>query len=367
MIPPSRRCATAAAVALLIASLAGCDVPPDRPAPVGRTGAIHHDPSRPAWDGGGPRPLVTTIWYPAEPGADEVPWRVGAFRAGWTAPDAPADDPGTRRPLVVLSHGTGGAAAQLSWLAEALAAQGYLVAAVNHHGNTAAEDTLLPQGFALWWERARDVSAVVDALLADPRFGPRIDSSRIAVGGFSLGATTALVVAGARFDRRRWEAQCAAAPERPGCALPPEAAFTRGEMEDLLESDSVAATSLRRAGASYEDARIRAAFAIAPVLGPALDPGSLAEIGVPVRIVVGAADDQAVPDLTARPVAAAVPGASLAVLPSVGHYTFLAPCTLRGRLLLRALCADGAGVDRSEVHRRVAADAGAFFDGALRR
>jgi predicted dienelactone hydrolase len=364
-MPPSRLPAAAVAT-LLVATLAGCDASPERVSPVGRTASIYHDPSRPAWDGAGPRPLVTTLWYPAESGSSEVPWRIGVFRAGWSALGAPAAESGTRRPLIVLSHGTGGAAAQLSWLAEALATHGYLVAGVNHHGNTAAEDTLLPQGFALWWERARDVSAVVDALLADPRFGPGIDTTRIAVGGFSLGATTALVVAGARFDRARWEARCAAEPEEPGCAPPPEAAHTRAELEAILASDSVAAASLRRAGASYRDGRIRAAFLIAPVLGTALDPESLRGIDLPLRIVVGAADDQAVPETTARPVAAAVSGASLDVLPAVGHYTFLAPCTLRGRLFVRALCADGAGVDRAEVHRRVAAEALAFFDGVLR-
>lgn len=363
-VPRIRLLATAVAT-LLLSSLLGCNPPPERPTPVGRVLSIYHDPSRPAWDSDGARPLATTVWYPAAAGSDEVPWRIGVFRAGWTAPDAPAEAPTTRRPLVVLSHGTGGAAAQLSWLAEELATHGYLVAAMNHHGNTAAEDALLPQGFALWWERAADVSATIDALLGDPRFGPSIDTTRIAVGGFSLGATTALVAAGARFDRARWEAYCAGALEQPGCALPPEAALTRPEIDELLESDPVASASLLRAGDSYRDARVRAAFLIAPVLGPALDRESLTEIQVPLRIVVGAADDQAHPEVTGRPLAAAVPGAALEVLSGVGHYTFLAPCTLRGRLLVRALCADAVGVDRSEVHLRVAVAALAFFDAAL--
>jgi hypothetical protein len=36
-------------------------------------------------------------------------------------------------PLVMLSHGTGGGAATLAWLAETLASNGYIVVAVNHH------------------------------------------------------------------------------------------------------------------------------------------------------------------------------------------------------------------------------------------
>ena len=47
---------------------------------------------------------------------------------------------GSKRPLVLLSHGTGGSAVMLAWLGETLARAGYVVAAINHHGNTATED-----------------------------------------------------------------------------------------------------------------------------------------------------------------------------------------------------------------------------------
>jgi pimeloyl-ACP methyl ester carboxylesterase len=103
---------------------------------------------------------------------------------------------------------------------------------------------------------------------------------------------------------------------------------------------------------------------MAPVLGPALEPQSLADISIPVRIVVGGADDQALPDVTARPVAERVPGAELEILPDVGHYTFLARCTLRGRLFVRHLCAD-SGPSRETIHPRVAADAFSFFESTL--
>jgi predicted dienelactone hydrolase len=120
---------------------------------VGRATLFYEDAERTRWAGDGPRPLRTTVWYPAERPATETEWTVGVFRAGRTAVDAEIGGPMGPLPLVVLSHGTGGAAAQLSWLAEHLAAHGYLVAAVNHHGNTAAEAAYLSHGFALWWER----------------------------------------------------------------------------------------------------------------------------------------------------------------------------------------------------------------------
>jgi predicted dienelactone hydrolase len=52
------------------------------------------------------------------------------------------------------------------WLGDFLAQHGYIVAAVNHHGNTAAGDQILAQGFALVWERPEDLTAVLTKLLA---------------------------------------------------------------------------------------------------------------------------------------------------------------------------------------------------------
>jgi predicted dienelactone hydrolase len=349
----------------IVILLGACSNPPDREERVGRTGLAFTDAGRTAWTGEGPRPITTTVWYPADSTAQEVAWTVGVFRAGWTAPDAPLSDRHAPLPLVILSHGTGGAAAQLSWLAEELASNGYVVAAVHHHGNTALEERPFPQGFVLWWERARDITAVIDQLLADARFGPHVDSTRIGVAGFSLGGYTALAVAGARVDRAAWERYCETHYTAPTCSLPPEAPFTMTEVEASLSTDQRAQASLRRADQSFRDPRVGAAFAIAPVLGPALNPVSLASISIPVRVVVGTADDQAVPDVTARPVAQMIPRADLELIPGAGHYTFLAPCSLRGRVFVRPLCVDGEGIDRRDVHARVAAGARRFFDRSL--
>lgn len=360
---------TSSGLRLLLVSIgllaAACSQPPGRDNPVGRSSLQLEDENRPSWSGTGGRPLQTTVWYPASEGSREAEWRIGVFRAGWTAPDARLASAPEKLPLVVLSHGTGGAAPQLSWLAEHLAANGYLVAAVNHHGNTAAEASYLPQGFALWWERAKDLSVLIDKLLADSRFGPRIDASRIGVAGFSLGGYAALTVAGARTDRGQWQRYCAEAAADPGCSLPPESPFSMAELEDLLARDASAKISLERSQKSHRDERVRAAFAIAPVLGPAIDRQSLQEIPIAVRIVVGEEDDQAVPETNAIPVQAAIPDAELRLLPGVGHYAFLAPCTLRGRLLVRQLCEDPSGVERSELHAAIGADAVTYFDRAL--
>jgi len=122
---------------------------------------------------------------------------------------------------------------------------------------------------------------------------------------------------------------------------------------------------MERSNESWLDERVRAAYAIAPVLGPALDAQSLGGISIPVRIVVGDRDDQALAKVNAVPIRESIPDAELLLLPDVAHYTFLAPCSLKGRLLVRELCKDPRGIDRHEVHQQVGADALVFFNRAF--
>ena len=353
--------------AALSALAVACAEPPKRVNPVGLSFAPYEDTARRSWTGPQVRPLATAVWYPAAPGTRESEWRVGIFNAGWSAQKAPLSAAATKRPLIVLSHGTGGGAAALSWLAETLASSGYIVAAVNHHGNTAAEPSYQLQGFMLWWERARDISVLIDRLVADPQFGAHIDPSRIGVAGFSLGGYTALATVGARLAYQQWKSFCASRPAEPTCTLPPEASFSMADVQRLLDHDDRVKEAVSHSHESFRDPRIRAAFAIAPVLGPAMTKTSLAEIKVPVRIIVGSKDDQASPDANARPLASAIPNAELEVLPNVTHYTFLARCNLLGKVVARSFCTDPDQIDREEVHRRVGTDALKFFDRTLQR
>src|SRR3954453_22989575 len=146
------------------------------------------------WRGAATHALVTTVWYPTELGTSMSQHGIGPpasvlFRLGAWADDArPAAGP---FPLIALSHGTGGSAQIMAWLARALASCGYVVVAVNHPGNNALED-YTPEGFLVWWERARDLTTAIDMLLRDTEFARIIDPSRIGAAGFSLGGYTVL-------------------------------------------------------------------------------------------------------------------------------------------------------------------------------
>lgn len=72
------------------------------------------------------------LWYPAEAGAATRSITMGPFSVR-AAPGAPAA--ANVRGLILVSHGTAGTELGHARLAEALAARGYLVAALRHPGD----------------------------------------------------------------------------------------------------------------------------------------------------------------------------------------------------------------------------------------
>jgi predicted dienelactone hydrolase len=333
----------------------------ERSGPVGLQFRHYSDPSRRSWSASGPRPLETLLWYPAKPGTRQSAHTVSIFKTGVYTVGAAFPDGARKYPLILLSHGIGGSAYSLAWLAEALAREGYIVAAVNHHGNTGAEPRYLMQGFILWWERPQDIKALLDRLLADESLRDRIDRERIGVAGFSLGGYTALSAVGARLAIRAWGHDPNRWERGTLGRLPPEANFSMEEAKRMIGSDGPVAESIKRADDSYLDGRIKAAFVMAPPLGPLLDAESLGKIGVPVKILVGSRDDQAVPKEDAIPIAGRIPGAELEILEGVGHYVFLCEGTLMGKLADRRHLVDAGGVDRAKIHGRVGREACEFF------
>jgi predicted dienelactone hydrolase len=325
------------------------------------------------WRGAQTHALLTTVWYPAESSADEQLQWLGNPQApfaglGKAAPNAALAAAPARFPLIVLSHGTGGSAAMMAWLGTELAAHGYIAAAVNHPGNNGTE-AYTSQGFLVWWERAKDLSNVIDQMLADKTFASRIDHKRIGAAGFSLGGYTMIEIAGGITQPSLFRDFCKS-PQADGiCLSPPEfpdLVEKFAKTDDLAKGDPEMQASLSHAGDSYRDPRVRAVFAIAPALGPAFRPDSLEKINIPVAIVAGAADTNVPVASSAQFFAKHIPHAHLTLLPGVGHYAFLAVCADQGKKSRPELCVDAAGVDREAVHAQAVRLALGFFAAFLK-
>ena len=312
--------------------------------PVGVTSRVFRDQVR-------DRVLATTIWYPATAGTveQEIGWD-GIF-PGSSAWDVPIRRAPRRRPLVLLSHGSGGGGTNLAWLAEALASRGYLVAAVDHPGDRFGDSSV--EGRLAAWRRPPDVSAMLTQLLADPGLGPHIDRRRIVAAGHSSGALTALALAGARLQPTAFLAYC----QGPGAG--PDCAFFAG-------LDLAQIPDRREAGMSWRDRRIRAVVALSPVMGPGVTAASLRRIDVPVTIVASRTDELVPFDRNAARYQRLIPRARLTTIPIAGHFVFMPVCSEPGRLIAAQVCVDRTPeVDRAAVHARTSTLIIAFFDRSL--
>lgn len=324
------------------------------------------------WRGANTHALITDVWYPADAASVEQPQWMGSpdnpfASAGKAAPNATLIAAPEKLPLILLSHGTGASSLMMAWLGTALASHGYIAAAVNHPGNNSlGPDPYTLQGFSLWWERATDLRIVLDQLLADSTFGPRIDPNRIGAAGFSLGGFTVIEIAGGIGELSRYQDFCKSAKADGMCVAPAEFPGINEKVSALAQSDSAFQVALADGAKSHRDPRIRAIFAIAPALGPAFDPDSLAKISIPAQIVAGS-DDKVVPiETSAKFFASHIRGARLTIFQDVGHYTFLATCGQLGRTSRPELCLDNAGVLRDDIHAQAANLAWHFFEANLK-
>jgi predicted dienelactone hydrolase len=309
--------------------------------------------------------LRITLWYPAAAPEQEVdigPPGGPIFICGRTAADAPfADD--VRHPLILVSHGFGGTARQMTWLATVLARAGYVVVGVDHPG-TNGLDGVTAEGAYAPWERAGDLKAALDAVLADPKLAAHVDTSRIGVAGFSLGGFTSLLELGARADLEQLRAFCAGPDRDAICNQQLE--YPHAMQSDQVAAEPAMAPLIAREHDDRRDPRVKAAFLIAPAVIQGVDFASLRRIKAPVAITLGDADPVAPPKTNGEFAAKLVPGATIDILPNVRHYDFLSECAAAGMTYAKPYCTDLPGVSRAETHERVEREALAFFDAHLR-
>jgi predicted dienelactone hydrolase len=356
--------------------------PPAEPtAHVGLAERVFHPKTHRNWRGDPHEELRATIWYPAVDTAIETHQFIGPpgnplFDAGSAAQNAELAPSLSPFPLILLSHGSGGSATQLAWLGAALARAGYIAVAVDHPGNNFLDGNT-PEGFVLWWERATDLSNVLDGMLADPEFGHRIDDSRIGAAGFSIGGETVLALAGAQADISEITNLCHTGSNKTAateadhgdrdttiCHVPEMRSF--GSVDDVIRAArKTSGESLARSGESYRDPRIRAVFAIAPAPVFTLTQESLHNIKLPVEIVVGSADRIAAHRDNADYVHAYLRGSREAIIPNAIHYTFLDTCTPAGKTQFPTECTDDPLIDRTTIHTQVSTEAINFFNRAL--
>lgn len=241
------------------------------------------------------------------------------------------------RPLVLLSHGTGGNRMSLAWIAEALVACGAIVVAPEHYGNSSS--TAIPEYFVRYWERPLDLSFVLNHLLAE-ELKEKIDASRISAIGFSFGGHTVLSLAGAEISI---DAMKAAAQLKEN-----QAEFILPEIGDLrpLVANLVPPTIELR------DERFKAIVALSPAMGLRFVNADQVKRIIAPTLIIGADNDHIAPLKTnAHRYRDLIQHALYKELsPNIGHYIFL-PESRRSKDSI--YFNDAPGVDRHQIHQQV--------------
>ncbi len=256
--------------------------------------------------------------------------------------------------LIMFSHGTGGNRVASQWFCEGLAKRGFLVAAVDHYGNTFTNP--IPKEFVTVWQRPLDISFVLSKLLIEKEFAGKINQKKIYAAGFSLGGFTSIVLAGARFDLDKFinfihtpqgfkESNI---PEMPG-------------LINLFEQDSI--RQLFKRAPNLKDTRIKAIFVMAPALGQGFSSkDQMKDVNIPV-FIVGAESDSIAPIMTnALNYRRLIPGSKwYLVKGKAGHYIFLNEGNDEMKQAAPTFFKDPEDVDRNKIHQEIISKADLFF------
>lgn len=303
----------------------------------------------------GDEPVNVALFYPTVRSAGVVqlgPWR----------PVVSLGAPVSTEPLkglILVSHGTGGNELAHHNLATRLAAEGYLVAAVRHPGDNWQDRSMITSG-RYFGERPRQVSRVLDALLASPEWGARIAAGRIGALGHSAGGYTVLALAGAQAEPARAAQHCRSVQDDPGfCSLAkgPKAAQPAAATPGNAAPDG--------ALVSVADPRIRAVVALAP-MAVVFTPESLQAVKVPVLLRMAEQDAVLTGSYHGGYVAANLPVAQAATVPGAGHFAFMAQPSQSLPSDAGDAAANPAGFDRVAYHAVLEEQVVQFFGQQLR-
>lgn len=304
--------------------------------------------------------LHVTVWYPASTEGRTVDIGSNPAFVGVTVnPDAPPL-PGVH-PLLVISHGYNGNWRNLSWIAAAMAAEGYIVAAPDHPGTTTFDQN--PTEAKKLWRRPHDISRVIDFVIDSPALFGATDKGRIAALGHSLGGWTVMSLAGARFKPSLFIDDCHNHPKRGDCRL----------TEKLGINETL---SQEKISANNRDARIRAVVSLDLGLAPGFTPQSLNAINIPVLILAAQADRLA--DLPAGQESGYLAAKmnpnrrQYEIIEGATHFSFMQLCKPGAENILNEespgddiVCQDGPHAKRSNIHQNLVSKISAFLNSAL--
>jgi predicted dienelactone hydrolase len=287
---------------------------------------------------------TVTVYYPSSSDAQTV--KHGLFTFQLARNGTPRRGNGR---LIIISHGSGGAAWVHADLARTLVEDGFIVAVPAHRGDSYGDDrTPGPQS---WQRRPAEVSRAIDAVGQDGRFGPLLVLDRVGMYGMSAGGHTALSLAGGRWSPAGLRQHCEShiSEDFQSCV----GLITRlngNFLDGWKTTTALWVIRYRFSDATWQthtDPRIAAIVAAVPYAAD-FDMASLAAPRVPLGLVTAPRDKWLIPQFhSERVLQACAPCERLADVPNGGHGAMLSPLPPGLSGLVGDLLNDPPGFDRA--------------------
>lgn len=305
------------------------------------------------------RVLEVAVWYPTHTSGPEQ--NVGGNQAFIGVPVLKDASPAAgRHPLLLLSHGYGGSWRNLNWLAQELAAQGYIVAGPDHPGTTTHNRS--PDEAAKLWLRPEDLNQLINRLLHQRGIAGEVDDTRIAAIGHSLGGWTVMTLAGAQFDPGKFINDCRQHPHFSDCQLISTLGIDASQTQAKLRS-------------SLRNPHIKAVVSLDLGLARGFTQDSLAAIHIPVLVLSAQQDSPELPATLESGYLAqfiAPQWVTFTRIAGATHFSFMQLCQPGAQALIEAaspgdgiVCQDEPGAVRQDIHRVVMNAISDFLKSAL--
>ncbi|OJV07781.1 MAG: hypothetical protein BGO14_04650 [Chlamydiales bacterium 38-26] len=252
----------------------------------------------------------------------------------------------SKMPIVLISHDYAGDPHQLSWLIQGLAHQGFLVLGIQHR------DTVEGKAHLNHWQRALDLSKMIDQFSKSPLSGWG-NLNKIAVVGYSLGGTTAIIVAGGRTTKLKNFKQ-------------ESKDFSAEEIAKINEA--LPTLNKTQMSKDWRDKRIKAAFVMAPSWPGLFDEMTLRKITIPIYILSVDADQGVKSKNNAEHLTKNIPQSIHQQIPGkAGPYVFISNLNAMQKdqadptHQLSILFEDEASINRAWIQLQVIAEVCRFF------
>jgi predicted dienelactone hydrolase len=263
------------------------------------------------------KPLQVAIWYPTTSRSgfrliDHVPQILATN--GTVA--------GHALPLIVISHGAGEPLGGRADTALALAAAGYVAAAVRHTDDESMDDRHITMPRWLT-DRPREIHTTLEYMLNEWPAHGQLDPKRVGMFGYSNGGLTALISVG---------------------GVPNTAQITAHWKQHHVPGRAIPLT------AWTHDPIIKAVVLAAPAADYLFEPNGLSRVTAPVQLWNGTIDRIEPYEKNAALLRHLLPKPpELHLVAGAGHFTFVSPCPHVIRWAW--FCAETGSFDRAAFHR----------------